>query len=210
MIKRERFTKYPLPIIPESAEFMLNGRYARINIETDLLDLYMGDKWTSTQKTYSEYNEYYEKTTDELYLREYVLKETRYLNKEKNIYFYYDHADDAYFCTYNKPVEKGFKTLSNGARVPIIKSGERKQIFSNKHHQIINLIEILNNNFDLYNFEDHARASFEFKNLASGTPLSEYDTMNRYYGDYNDQRKYEKFIESYYNEVLGIELTKEE
>ena len=63
-------------------------------------------------------------------------------------------------------------------------------------------------NFNLHEFEDKVRISYEHDVLSKGESLPQYDQKERDYDTPNHNVLFRDFLDQYFYGILGIELTK--
>ncbi len=211
MIKRTRYSVEALPFIPEGAEFKINGKYAIIGRD-DILFLYdhYSKDWISTDLTLDQYSTYWDKTLDEYTLHEFIQRVWGSSYVGKNMYFFYNPSKKSFESSYNAPVKKG-TVIRDGKEFDIMKAGETRSICQSSYPQIIAMVELFGN-FNLHEFEDKVRISYEHDVLSKGESLPQYNQKSRdYYVDYdmpNHNVLFRDFLDQYFYDILGIELTK--
>lgn len=212
MIKKVRVAISKLPEVPKGSEFLVGGKYAKINADNKL-ELYSNASWYDTGMTLDQYAYYWDKETCEQTLQEYIQHNWGSSHMRKNVYFFFNPSLNKFQSSYNEPVQKGTR-LVDGKHLPIMKAGEVLNINSEYYPQIVSLIEMFGN-FDLYKFEDQVRESFEFDQMRKGVALPQYDKFGRYYEDRGNKPTHNfnvllrDYMDKYFYDLLGIELVKE-
>lgn len=210
MIKKQRHHIEQLSALPIGAEFVIGGRYARIDKDKILEIFYFNSGWSSTNQTLEQYNDYWEKEPKEYNMEEFI---KRYFNVRtqwsvpKNFYFYYDQLTQRYYISYNKPIVKGFAKNASGQLAERTKSGERRLICKETYPQIIRLVESTENKvFDLFAFQDKVRQEYEMQLMIKGEMISGFDKEFRMYShDSALTMKVNNVIETELNKLMGIE-----
>lgn len=135
---KHRYKIEPLPVIPNGSQFIINGRYAKV--ENDILHLWykVNNVWNSTNQTLAEYNDYWVPESHEYGLSQIMYMELscfsayrhgfKYGGCDNVKYCIFKDWDDEYKISLYQAKPKGFKGVeknprySGGASVTIRKN----------------------------------------------------------------------------------------